>query len=531
MSSVVINIASEFTGKKAFKQAEKATFDLDKSVKKLGRSLGLALSTTAVVAFGKAAAKAFAEDEAAAARLSKTVDNLGLSFANPQITSFIDTLSHASGVIDDELRPAMQKLLTTTGSVAKSQELLKLAIEASRGSGIDLATTSQDIASAYVGVTRGLRKYNLGLTQAELQAASFTTIQEKLNAQFGGSNAAFLATYAGQMQVLTVAAGEAKETIGAGLIDAFRIIAGDTTITDLSGKIQRLATNIADFFRGVAQGFRDLANMPVIKQLLQLAGMMLKIAGKVAGAFIDPFIKEGARQRGNGIAPASANTHLASLTATANAKAAAKAEADAKKRAAALLKSQKANTAELKKQNLTKKQSALFDMEQIQIIAALKGNISKEERTRLELQLALLTGNTTEADKLSQQLANSIDSTGNLAKYLRTLPDANNPFKNWDAYLDGIIAKAKLAAGAGGGGTTTTPPTTNVPANTNPFPDPSASVPEINRERGNFYGSGNVGAQTIVVAIDGREVARSLQDQSMSAGQVAYLNRRTGGFD
>lgn len=528
--SILINIASEFTGKKEFKKAERATIDLDKQVKKLGKSLGLALSTTAVVAFGKAAAKAFADDQAAAARLAKTVDNLGLSFANPQITTFINTLSQTSGVIDDELRPAMQKLLTTTGSVVQSQKLLTEAIDISRASGIDLATVSQDLASAYVGNVRGLRKYNLGLTQAELQAASFTTIQEKLNAQFGGANAAFLATYAGQMQVLTVAAGEAKETIGGGLIDAFRIIAGDTTITDLSGKIQTLATNIADFFRGVAQGFRDLANMPVIKQLLQLAGLMLKIVGKAAGAFIDPFVTEGARQRAaSGSSP---NSHLSSLTASATAKAAAKAEADAKKRAAALLKSQKANTAELKKQSLAKKQSALFDMEQIQIIAALKGKITAEERLRLELQLALITGNTSEADKLSQQLANSIDQTGNLAKYLRTLPDANNPFKNWESFLDAMIAKAREAAAAAAGaigGAAPSVPSGNVP-NTNPFPDPSASVPEINRERGNFYGSGNVGAQSVIVQIDGRAVASALLDQSMSAGQVAYLDRRTGGF-
>jgi hypothetical protein len=213
------------------------------------------------------------------------------------------------------------------------------------------------------------------------------------------------------------------------------------------------------------------------------------------------------------------------------------AEAAAAKRAkelASLQKKQvaaaKALTAEQKKQALAKKQSALFDLEQIQIMAALKGNISKEERLRLELQLALLTGNTSEADKLSQKLANTIDQTGNLAKYLRTLPEANNPFKNWESFLDAMIAKARQAAAAAGaiGGGGATPPAANVP-NTNPFPDPSASQPEIDRERGNFYGSGNVGG-TIVVAIDGKAVANAVLDQSMSAGQVAYLDRRTGNF-
>jgi hypothetical protein len=116
----------------------------------------------------------------------------------------------------------------------------------------------------------------------------------------------------------------------------------------------------------------------------------------------------------------------------------AKIEADRKKQNAAVLKSQKALTAEQKKQAMAKKQSALFDLEQIGIIAALKGDISEEERLRLNLQLALLTGNDAMATKLSAQLANSIDQTGNLARYLATLPEANNPFKNFESYLDAI---------------------------------------------------------------------------------------------
>ena len=41
-SDIVINIASQFTGKKAFKQADTATEKLNKSVKKLASAIGLA---------------------------------------------------------------------------------------------------------------------------------------------------------------------------------------------------------------------------------------------------------------------------------------------------------------------------------------------------------------------------------------------------------------------------------------------------------------------------------------------------------
>jgi hypothetical protein len=325
------------------------------------------------------------------------------------------------------------------------------------------------------------------------------------------------------MQLLTTAAGEAKEAIGSGLIDSFKILTADSGITDLTTKIKNLGTYIGDFFRGLAIGFRDLSQMPVIKQLLQLAGLMLKLAGSVAGAFIDPFIKAGAQNRSAALAPSSANSHLASLTADANAKAAAKAEAAAKKRAQDLVKATKTNTAELKKQSLTKKQSALFDLDQIQIIAALKGKISEEDKLRLKLQLALLTENETEAAKLSKQLAMSIDSTGKLAQYLTTLPDAKNPFKGWDEWLKsfkselGGINMLGLASDSARGNI---PPT-----NVAPVSDPNAVT---------GFAPGGVttaGGQVIKVDlnVDGKTLASVLQDASLSGNQV-YVDRLTGRF-
>jgi len=123
MANIIIDVAAEFTGKKAFDQAEKSTFNLQKSAKKLAGAFGIAFGTTAVVNFSKAAVKAFAEDEAAANRLARAVDNLGIGFANPAIAKYISELERTAAIADDILRPAFQGLLTTTGSLTKSQEL------------------------------------------------------------------------------------------------------------------------------------------------------------------------------------------------------------------------------------------------------------------------------------------------------------------------------------------------------------------------------------------------------------------------
>jgi len=428
-----ILIGSKFDGK-GFKQAETALGKLNKNAKSLGKTLGVSLGAAAVVAFGKVTVKAFMDDQKAAAQLSNTVKNLGLAFADTDIQKFVEKLSLATGVADDDLRPAMQKLLQTTGSVIESQKLLTTAIDISKGSSTDMATVALDLSNAFVGNNKGLKKYALGLSAAELKTASFDKVLKAFNKNFAGAAQADLGTVAGQFGLITNAAKEAEETIGGGLIDAFKTLTGDTGITNLSTKISQLATNIADFFRGLAIGFRDLANMPVIKQLLQLAGIMLKLAGKVAGAVINPFIEAGKASTAKGYGDYAGSTDA--VTRAKNAAAAAKAEADAKKRAKELLAAQTKNTAELKKQAALKKDGTIFDMQQIELIAALKGKLSADERNRAELQLALLNENVTEADRLTKQVLMAQDATGNLYKYFLQTPDARNPF----AYLDTWIA-------------------------------------------------------------------------------------------
>jgi len=450
--SILINLATEFTGKKAFKEADKSISGLEKGAKKLGKALGLALSTAAVVSYGKASVKAFLDDEKAAAKLTTAVKNLGLSFAQPEIDQYIAKLEQSSAVADDVLRPAFQALLTTTGSLAQSQEILATALEASRGSGIELQTVAQDLANAYVGNTKGLKKYNLGLTQAELKTLSFAEVQAKFNKQFSGANAAYLDSYAGKVEVLTLAAGNAQEVIGKGLIDALVLAGGkDADVQDVADAMASLATNTANAIRGVGVLAGKLGALDknltggflgqFLKTSYNLSGLKFLID---QGAASQPRAKSGRNFTGG----AQGGKTLYDADAAAAKKLAA---AQAKAQAAAL-KAQKQNTAELKKQALTKKQAALFDLQQIGIIAALKGNLSEEERDRLKLQLAILQGNDVEATALSQKIANSIDSTGKLALSLRTLPDANNPFKSWDAFLDSIIAKARLAASIGGNG-------------------------------------------------------------------------------
>jgi hypothetical protein len=265
-ADVKIDIAAEFTGKKAFKQADTATQKLTSNVKKLAGAVGLAYGTSAIIAYGKASVKAFAADEAAATRLSRAVENLGIGFANPAIADYIAKLEKSASIADDILRPAFQGLLTTTGSLTQSQKLLNDAIQISRASGIDLATVTQDLGKGYVGVTRGLIKYNTGLTRAELNTMSFNDILSVILKKSAGAAEDYLDTTAYKFDVLSIATNNASEIIGGGLVDAFALVGGGKDASDAAYVIESIATALA---KVTVQSGRTIGVIPTLIQNLK----------------------------------------------------------------------------------------------------------------------------------------------------------------------------------------------------------------------------------------------------------------------
>jgi len=423
MADLKIDIASVFSGKKAFADAAKSTINLNSQVKNLAKSyLGL-FTAQQLARRSFDAAKAFAADDKAARVLTQSLNNLGLAFADPSVRNFIADLEKQFGVLDDQLRPAFQRLLTTVGSVSQAQDLLRTALDLSAASGADVVSVAGDLSKAYVGQTRALSKYGIGLTQAELKAMSFEEVQTRINDLFGGQATVAVDTYAGALQRLSVAGNNAKEIIGGGLLDALAALGGggEGGLTNTLNLIEKTSTALATFVRRFGVG---------VGQLAALARGDLQ-AFRAIG--------EAEMNRGkdtSGITPAI----RAELTKAAADKA-------AKKNRDALLKTTKEQTKAIKEQTALQKAGTLFEIQQAQIIAALKGDISAEERKRLELQLAILTGNTSEASKLAAELAKAQGLTTQLADYLANkITAAKNPFEAWKAYLDAIEIQARRIA-------------------------------------------------------------------------------------
>ena len=260
-TELLINIVSQATGK-GFLESEKAVNKLEKKVKSLGKTLGISLAAGAALKFSKIFVKAFAEDEKAAVQLTKAVDNLGLSFANPSITKFIEGLERTAGISRTELRPAFQDLLTTTGSLTKAQEILNKSIIISRGSGLALSTVTEDLTKAYLGSTKGLEKYKTGFTAAELAAKSFSENLEILLRLNQGAADDYFTTTAFKLELLALAGDSAKVIIGEGLVEALGNFAGSGEVSDAQLVINDLATGFANVLKtaGAALGF--LARIP-----------------------------------------------------------------------------------------------------------------------------------------------------------------------------------------------------------------------------------------------------------------------------
>ena len=430
MAELRIPIIVENKGKKAFKETDKAITGLTKNFKKLAGAAGIGLSTAAVINFGKKAATAFIADEKAARQLSIAVKNLGIAFETPRIESFISGLSSATGVTDDQLRPAMQKLLQTTGSVTKAQELLTQATDISAGSGIEYGTVVQDLANAYLGQTKGLGKYNLGLTKAELKTMKFADVQAKLSDQFKGANADYLDTYAGKFQLINTAAGEASEKIGGALVESLvsAFAAGDPQ--EFVAKIEGLATKIADMVASAVFGFKKLYYLTSDQAILASLNPfddyekdVVKIIDIQEKMFKASF---------NQIKMGYIGSMPVGIYATASERAAAaKLQADADKRAKELARMQGKQLADAKKKTALEKAARMLELEQIGIAAALKGQISETDRLSLNLQLALLDKNDTQAAKLSGELAAAVKRQNELNAALLATPEAPNPYRNW----------------------------------------------------------------------------------------------------
>ena len=412
MANVFIDILAEFTGKKAFKQAETATDSLSRNVKNLGKTLGVAFSAAAVVQFGKNSVKAFIDAEREAAVLATTVKNLGLAFDQPAIDAYIAKVGRLYGVTGEQAVPAFQALLSATGSASKSIDIFNTALDVSKTLGFDVTEVAQSLSQAYLGNTKSLRNYNTGLTKAELSTLNFFQIQDKLNKSFAGGAAASAKTYSDQLLILTEAGNQAQEVLGKGIIDSLIILSGDTTVEELAETMLNAAENAAQLSINLSKVIKTL-NTP-----LDIASRTLAYFIEKTDPFVDLIVEgdpSGFMKKKIPTLPSNGRTGAlgvgtvlktaeqikqdqlrakAEKDAIARAKALAKLVADQAASQAKILKDKRIGALIDKANVALGKGTDLFDIDKIQIAAALNNQAEQLGRTTSAAQQIQIANDT-----------------------------------------------------------------------------------------------------------------------------------------
>jgi hypothetical protein len=381
----------------------------------LTSTLSIGAATAALTAYTKKALTAAIADQRAQASLAQTLKNLGQAYATDEVTRYIDALQRATGTSEDLLRPAFERLVRATGDITEAQKLLNLTLDLSAATGKTVSQTSFTLTRAYNGQLTSLKKLGINLSEAEIKSKDFMAVQSKLNAMFSGTAAVAASTYAGQLNILKVSADEAADVIGIALIESISSLSGQNGIKDLANQMESLAQSTANVITNlgkIAKFGKDIAPIAATLGAVALAfvsigtgggvlvaatalsriltsAKFLASLGLIGGIFA---LKQDFGPKTNNVA--NRNENRARAEQAAKAAKERKLEIADRTKIVGLTKAQAAN----------EKLKRMFDMDAIQLAAALQGKLSKEDEARVKALQALKTEDKNDDLKALQDL-------------------------------------------------------------------------------------------------------------------------------
>jgi hypothetical protein len=280
--AVVIPILGDDAGlQKAIKSATKSFNDLKKSAVDVAKKA--AVGFAALGAAGAIAVKAAIEDQKAQALLAQQIRaTTGATDAQIKATEgFIDSTQRATGVADDQLRPALANLVRGTGDLSKSQELLDLSLNISAATGKDVEAVSIALSKAYNGNIGALTKLGVPIDEATKKSKDFGVAQEQLTTMFSGAAGAAADTMAGRFARLKIAFDEIVEQVGYYLMPIVERFAG-FLLNTVVPYVQKLADAMGK--NGLA-GVFDVLGQSVIDRIQSLGVFgttLLAVAAAIA---------------------------------------------------------------------------------------------------------------------------------------------------------------------------------------------------------------------------------------------------------
>jgi hypothetical protein len=259
VGAVVARILTQYSDK----GTKAAVKDIGKMEKKFGdfanrtaKKFGLAAIAAGAFAakIGYDAVKAAMEDQKSQALLANSLRNT-VSATDATIAAteeYITAMQAEFGIADDQLRPALANLAAVTGDVGKAQSLLGVSMDIAAAKGIDLNAASKLVSKAYGGNIGALKKLFPQISAATVKSKDFAGAMREISGETKGAAAAAANTFAGQMERIKLAFGEASESLGYKLIPQIKSFA-DLIINKAIPAIQKFVDENGD---KIAAGFK-----------------------------------------------------------------------------------------------------------------------------------------------------------------------------------------------------------------------------------------------------------------------------------
>ncbi len=463
-SEIKVIIAAEVR-KAGFDKAAKATTGLDATFKRLGKTIAGVFAARQIIAFGRASVNAFSEAEREANMLRSQLTGINLAFATPVVDDYIDKLELLTGRAGGDLTTAFNSLSLATQDITKAQQMLNLALDISAATGKDLTTVSGALQRAYKGEVTAIARLRVGLTTAELKGKKFAFVVRELERRFSGSSLRAAGSFGTSIDRLRRSVEQAQEAIGEGFVKGLQksgksIEETQEDIIALGKAIGETAAAFTTLVTGMTSQLEKFLNSSAYTKFRDAIDFLFRQANfVVTGELLVP--KNSAMEAGN-------RRRAAEKAAAAELRARNQILKQEKKNAETLKKIKTEEEKRRKIQEARKRAQTIFDMENIQIVAAMQGKIDGEQRMRLTTLLALNTENYTAAEKLSDiivrlnapALANlgvliqAGDTIDDVIKKLITsqaklaglqlmaedFPELDNPFEDWESTLENILA-------------------------------------------------------------------------------------------
>lgn len=225
IGAVVARIVTQYSdkgSKAAARDINKLGKSFDKFAGRVGKAFGLAAAASAAFAIkvGIDSVKAAIADEKSQALLANSLRNTtgATDAAIASTEAWIDQIQRTFGEVDDNLRPALAKLASVTGSVTDAQALLGLALDVSAGGSVDLDAATNAVTKALQGNYKALKNLGVPITDAMVKSKDLNAVLALTAKTFGGAAATRANTFEFRMKRLAIAFDEAKETLGTALM-------------------------------------------------------------------------------------------------------------------------------------------------------------------------------------------------------------------------------------------------------------------------------------------------------------------------